>query len=536
MIIYDLARMSTAAELLGVTVTPVARPTSERVLHIGTRTVPVHGPSLRDPRLHLSAVVATVLVLGITWMDFEISVAQILLSVAVCGTLEAALTLRRCGALIWPASAMQTATSTVLILRVTGWNRDSLWSLDHWYLYVGVSVAGVLSKHLIRVHGRHVFNPSNVALVAAFVVIGSDRIEPLVLWWAPLRAPMVIAYAAIIVGGVIIDRRLRLLEMAAVCWLVLAAGIGLLGLQGHTITTSWSFAPVSGGHFWVTVMTSPETLLFCFFMVTDPKTVPAARHARVRFAAVVGAVSALLAAPWGTEFGTKVGVLGGLVVGSIVRLFSERRSTNTLRPERRRTALHFVVPAAAFTLVGATIVALGSSSVAVTTARPAIAVARPGDIAFIPVPTIDREVAGVSARLATPDGARELGATLARNLEIEAEALDQGNASILEAVDHGDRLADQQVRIRAARAAGTRTIATYRFDTLHLSVVFPGGAQSGANAGLTVTGSVTESVIDSSGRIVHTSERPLDTTFAMREVQPGRWFITNELPPTGAHS
>jgi len=195
-----------------------------------------------------------------------------------------------------------------------------------------------------------------------------------------------------------------------------------------------------------------------------------------------------------------------------------------------------VVPAAAFAVVGATIVALGSGSATVTTARPAVDVARRGDVTFIPVPTIDREVAGVSARLATPDGARELGATLARNLEIEAEALDQGNASILEAVDHGDRLADQQERIQAARATGTRTIATYRFDTLHLSVVFPGGAQSGANAGLTVTGSVTESMIDGSGRIVHTSERPLDTTFAMREVQPGRWFITNELPPTGARS
>lgn len=528
--------MSTAVELREGTSLPVERSRPARALHVGARRIPVRGPSIRDPRLHLSAVVVTVLVLGIGWMGFDISVAQLLLSVAVCGALEATIVLRRSGELVWPASAMQTASSTVLILRVTGWNREGLWSLDHWYLYVGVSVLGVLTKHLIRVRGRHVFNPSNVALVAAFVVLGSERIEPLELWWAPLHVPMLLAYAAIVVGGVLIDRRLHLLEMAATCWIVLAAGIGLLGLQGHAITTDWSFAPVAGGHFWWIVMTSPEILLFCFFMVTDPKTVPATRVARVRFAAFVGTVSVLLAAPWGNEFGTKVGILGGLVVGSVVRQIVERRSpverVRILRPR----PLRLLAAGAAVGAIATLVLVLGRDTVSDTTPTPALAVAAPAGTTTIPTPTIDREVAGVSARLATIEGARALGATLLTNLEIETEAFRQGDASILDAVDHGDRLTDRRRRIDEVSPDGTRTIATYRFDTLHLSVVFPGGAQSGANAGLTVTGSITETVIDGDGRVVDTSERPLATTFAMREVQPGRWFITNELPPTGVSS
>lgn len=508
-------------------------------VRVGERRVRVQGPSIRDPRLHLSAVVVTVLTLGIGWMGFDVSIAHLLLSVGVCGALEAALVLRRTGVLVWPASAMQTASSTVLILRVTGWRRTDLWDLTHWQLFVGVSVAGVLTKHVIRVRGRHVFNPSNIALVVAFVLLGSDRIEPLVLWWAPLEAPMVLTYAAIIVGGVLIDRRLRLLEMALTCWAVLAAGIGLLSLQGHAIATEWSFAPVSGGHFWVIVMTSPEILLFCFFMVTDPKTVPAGRAARIRFAAFAATLSVLLAAPWGTEFGTKVGILAGLAVASAARPIIEgtviaRWSPSWIGPFGRHVPVRAVASAAVVAALASVILVLGRDVVAVTPAGAHDTFA--GDVeielATIPTPTIDPDVAGVSASIATVEGARELGATLARNLAIEAEAFRQGDPTILDTVDHGDRLTAQQERIDAAFAGdGTRTVLTYRFDTLHLSVVFPGGAQSGANAGLSVTGAVVETIVDADGHVLSTTERPLDTTFAMREVQRGRWLITNELPP-----
>lgn len=524
--------MTAAIEVLEPTITSsVSR---RHNLHIGHRCIPVHGPSIRDPRLHLSVVVLTVLTLGIGWMGFEVSISHLLLSVVVCAGLEVALVLRRTGVLMWPASAMQTATSTVLILRVTGWHRTGLWDLDHWYLFVGVSVAGVLSKHIIRFGGRHVFNPSNVALVTAFVLLGSARIEPLVLWWAPLDTPMLLAYAVIIGGGVLIDRRLHLLEMAAAFWVVLALGIGLLSLQGHAIATEWSFAPVTGAHFWFVVMTSPEILLFSFFMVTDPKTVPSGRAARLRFAVFVGTMSVLLAAPWGTEFGTKVGVLAGLVVGSIARPLIERSPLpGTLPPWTR---LRLMTASLAVVAVAVATLALGRNAVAVTTGPVAETISQI-DLASIPSPTVDPDVVGVSASLATTAGARELGATLARNLAIEAEALRRGDSAILEAVDHGDRLEAMRERIRAETSPdGTRSFFSYTFDTIHISVVFPGGAQSGANAGLSVTGSATETVVDADGRIVSTIEHPLDTTFAMREVQRGRWLITNELPPNGVNS
>ena len=80
------------------------------------------------------------------------------------------------------------------------------------------------------------FNPSNIGLVVVFIVFGSTRVEPLDFWWAPLGAGMILAYAVILIGGLLITARLGLLAAAATFWLTLAAGLGILAASGH----SWS--------------------------------------------------------------------------------------------------------------------------------------------------------------------------------------------------------------------------------------------------------------------------------------------------------
>ena len=124
------------------------------------------------------------------------------------------------------------------------------------------------------------FNPSNIGLVVAFVVLGSTRVEPLDFWWAPLNAWMIAAYAVILVGGLLItaapaparpgrDVLDRARGRASAC----------SPASGHCMTARWAFAPVCGFDFWRVIVTSPEVLIFLFFMITDPKTVPAGRSA-----------------------------------------------------------------------------------------------------------------------------------------------------------------------------------------------------------------------------------------------------------------
>ena len=271
-------------------------------------------PSIRDPRLHVAAVIVTIHVLGQLGLGFHVSVPQILAAILTCAVIEVALTFRSRRAFVWPASAMLTGSGVALILRVPGMPADAPWSFHKWYVFAGVAAFSLLTKYVIRYRGAHLFNPSNIGLVVAFIVLGSGRVEPLDFWWAPLNAWMIAAYAVIITGGLLITARLRLLTVAGSFWVTLVIGLGLLAATGHCMTARWAFAPVCGFDFWRVIVISPEVLIFLFFMITDPKTVPTGRVGRALFGVLVGVASTLLIAAQTNEFGTKVALLGGLVV------------------------------------------------------------------------------------------------------------------------------------------------------------------------------------------------------------------------------
>ncbi|HEX4980157.1 MAG TPA: RnfABCDGE type electron transport complex subunit D, partial [Ilumatobacteraceae bacterium] len=287
---------------------------TSRTLTLGGSTYPVILPNIRDPRLNVAAVIITIHVLGQVGLRFQVSVPQILASILTCAILEVALTFRRTRSFVWPASAMLTGSGVALILRVPDTPLDDTWTTHAWYVFAGVGAFSLLTKYVIRFRGTHVFNPSNIGLVVVFIVLGSTRVEPLDFWWAPLDSWMIIAYAVILVGGLLITRRLHLLAAAVTFWTALAVGVGLLAVSGHCMTARWAFAPVCGFDYWRVIVTSPEVMIFLFFMITDPKTVPAGRIGRVVFGLLVAVVSTLLMAPQSDEFGTKVALLGGLVI------------------------------------------------------------------------------------------------------------------------------------------------------------------------------------------------------------------------------
>ena len=291
---------------------------------LGTTAYPVTLPSIRDPRLQVAAVIVTIHVLGQVALDFRVSVPQILAAILTSAVIEVAWTFRESRSFVWPASAMLTGSGVALILRVSSTPPGDHWTAHHWYVFAGVAAVSLLTKYVIRYRGSPLFNPSNIGLVAAFLVLGSARVEPLDFWWSPLDGPMILAYAVILIGGVLITRRLHLLAAAATFWGGLAAGVGLVAASGHCMVARWAFAPVCGFDFWLVIVTSPEVLIFLFFMLTDPKTVPPGRVGRVVFALVLAVVSTVLVAPQTNEFGTKVAVLGSLVIVCAARPLLER--------------------------------------------------------------------------------------------------------------------------------------------------------------------------------------------------------------------
>ena len=106
---------------------------------------------------------------------------------------------------------------------------------------------------------------------------------------------------------------------------------------------------------------------------------------------------------------------------------------------------------------------------------------------------------------------------------------------LLPAITDGARLHDLEALIEAGSADGRRVIPSYTFDSLDLMVVFPGGLQRGANAGLAARGTVQEVVRSDSGEELERRERPFEVTFSLRQTTSGRWLNTDTLPyGTGA--
>jgi hypothetical protein len=185
-------------------------------------------------------------------------------------------------------------------------------------------------------------------------------------------------------------------------------------------------------------------------------------------------------------------------------------------------------------LLGASVAAAGTPArSSPVTEPPSLAASDASEIdpASLPTVSIDPAVGGLSADLGTPTGAQDLAATLAWNLQVEAEAMANGDATLLAAVDDGARLHDMEASIEDADALGQRVVPTYRFDSLHLMVVFPGGLQRGANAGLVASGTVTEAVHSADGQQVGQSEHSFAMTFSLRPTTSGRWLTTDTMPP-----
>ncbi|HET7521525.1 MAG TPA: hypothetical protein VFK61_08325 [Candidatus Limnocylindria bacterium] len=517
-----------------------------RTLTLRGASYPLVLPSIRDPRLHVAAVIISVHILGQLGLGFRVSVPQILAAILTCAILEVAITFRQSRAFVWPASAMLTGSGVALILRVVGTRPGDPWTFDAWYVFAAIAGLSLLSKYVIKYRGSHVFNPSNIGLVVAFVVLGSSRIEPLDFWWAPLNPWMLAAYAVITVGGLLITRRLRLLPLAATFWLGLAAGTGLLALTGHCMTANWAFAPVCGADFWRVIVTSPEVLIFLFFMITDPKTVPSGRVGRVVFGLLVAVASVLLMAPQTDEFGTKVGLLAGLVVVCAARPLVDR-----LVPEPQAAAdelraylasagpvrgmlPRLAVALAGLALVGAAVVVAGSPARGSVAPNVAEVLNRPEpvvDPSTLPPITVEPDVTDFDHELAG-DGIRQVVVSLAQDLELENQALLRRDPQLLAAINHGDRLEEMQARLADLSSGGSATtLSHYRFDAIHVSLLIPFGRQTGLSLGLAGTGTVTEESVDPGGAVRSLGERPFELTFAMRQATGERWMIVAVLEP-----
>jgi hypothetical protein len=327
-------------------------------------------PSPKDPRLHVSATFLVLYVLGMTQFHFRLSFPQIAASILTCAVIELAVTFRQKQMIIWPASAMLTGNGIAFIMRIPGTQHGDWWSFNGVWIYAVTGAVAMASKYLIHFRGRHIFNPSNVALVLTFVVLGSTRAEPLQFWWGPMSPALLIVLLVIVAGALVVLTRVGMLAVAVIFWFTFAAALGILALSGHAFSANWHLGPVADYYFWKVLVLSPEVFIFLAFMITDPRTAPQSLRGRRIYSVAIGLLGALLIAPMTSEFWAKVALLASLTIVCAARpmviltreALERRAQSGVARPASRgrRRPQAGLVAAAGIASFAALLVAAGS--------------------------------------------------------------------------------------------------------------------------------------------------------------------------------
>ncbi len=212
-----------------------------------------------DPRWYQIGSLGLLLAYGVAALEFRVTGAAILVAI---GSAEVAqwLGTRLAGLPRFdPRSALISALSLCLLLR----SQSLVW--------IGVAAAiAVASKFLIRVRGKHVFNPTNLALVVLLATTEAAWVSP--GQWGSIAF---FAFLAACCGGWVIYRA----ERGDVTVAFLAAWAALV--VGRSL---WLGEPLAIP---LHRLENGALLLFAFFMISDPKTLPDRRAGRVLYAAVV---------------------------------------------------------------------------------------------------------------------------------------------------------------------------------------------------------------------------------------------------------
>lgn len=168
---------------------------------------------------------------------------------------------------------------------------------DHLGWILAAAVVAILGKFLLRWHGKHVFNPTNLGL-AVVLALGQGR-----AWVSPGQwgSVGVLAFLLVCLGGLVVMRAGR----ADVALGFLAFWTALLFGRAAWLGDPWSIP-------WHR-LESGSLLLFAFFMISDPRTTPDSRTGRLLFAALV----AVGAWAWQSFLYHNNGLIWSLAVGSL---------------------------------------------------------------------------------------------------------------------------------------------------------------------------------------------------------------------------
>lgn len=226
----------------------------------------VLGTFFYDPLLLVITSQSLFLAYGISFLNFNLSLLDIAASVIAAVTAELLLwcyVSKRFGGLTLPKSAVAAALGICLFFRAS-----------HPLLFAACAVVAIASKYILRWNGRHIFNPSNIAiLICAFGLPYFTTVE-LTQWGNDPYLYSIVAAVTLFVSY----RAGALLTTLS----FFAAYITIL------IPSVAYFPHIFAAHHLGLI--GPSLLLFASYMITDPRTSPQTSLGRIIHGASVAAL------------------------------------------------------------------------------------------------------------------------------------------------------------------------------------------------------------------------------------------------------
>jgi enediyne biosynthesis protein E5 len=144
-----------------------------------------------------------------------------------------------------PASAYISGISVGILVR-----SPAFWP------YALCAAISIMSKYVLRVKGRHIWNPSNFG-ISVLLFLAPEAVATLSIQWGNHLLPMLVIWA---LGSIIIAR----LHRFHITGIYVASFLAFAFLRSWMTGSPWQseVAPITG----------PMYQLFIFFMITDPKT------------------------------------------------------------------------------------------------------------------------------------------------------------------------------------------------------------------------------------------------------------------------
>lgn len=224
---------------------------------------------MRDPRVFQILFLSSFLALGLLGLEFRLDPLQAFLCLS-SALLTQAFFLR----------ALKLTEPGFLSAAVTGLGLSLLVRTDTLWVHPLAAFVAIAGKFTLRARGKHLFNPANLGVVFALLVTGRAWVSP-AQWGHGLSS----AGWVVLLGAVIALRA----RTADVSLAFLASFLGLCALRILWLGQRWAVL----GH----RLDDASLLLFTFFMISDPRTLPDSRRGR----AAVAVLTALAAFAW--QFG-----------------------------------------------------------------------------------------------------------------------------------------------------------------------------------------------------------------------------------------